>query len=95
MIIELYFKILISVFMFTGGVYVLTHVKPLARRLQEQYIHISEESQKKTGTLATLNRSDPEKWKTPHMTFMFKAIVGFLGVWLLLGVIAVFGPIEL
>lgn len=81
--------------MLCGGVYVLTHVKSLAQRLQNSYIQKAEESQKATGVLAALNRSNPEKWKTPYMTFIFKFMVAFFGVWLLLGIVAVFGPIEL
>jgi hypothetical protein len=39
---------------------------------------------------------NPDTWKTPFATFMFKAMVVFFGVWLL--IIAypiVFGPITL
>jgi hypothetical protein len=37
-----------------------------------------------------------ETWKTPFMTFMFKAMVVFLGIWLMIVAYPiVFGAIEL
>jgi hypothetical protein len=39
---------------------------------------------------------NPETWKTPFMTFMFKAMVVFLGIWLMIVAYPiVFGAIEL
>ena len=89
-------KALISLAIAGAGIAVLMHVTMLARALQNLYIRQAERQQAKGGWGAYLPVYNPETWKTPFMTFMFKAMVVFLGIWLIIVAYPiVFGPIEL
>lgn len=89
-------KALISLAIAGAGIAVLMHVTMLARAFQNLYVRQAEGQQAKGGWGAYLPMYNPEKWKTPFMTFMFKAIVVFLGIWLMIVAYPiVFGAIEL
>ena len=88
-------KALISLAIAGAGIAVLMHVNMLARALQNLYVCQAERQQAKGGWGAYLPMYNPETWKTPFMTFMFKAMVVFLGIWLMIVAYpVVFGAIE-
>jgi len=89
-------KILLSLTIAGAGLYVLTHVKSLASRMQNAYVKSAEEKQKEGGFSSYLSMYNPETWKTPFMTFIFRFGVVFLGILLLLSAYpTVFGAIVL
>ena len=89
-------KALISLAIGGAGIAVLMYVKMLARALQNLYVRQAERQQAKGGWGAYLPMYNLETWKTPFMTFMFKAMVVFLGIWLMIVAYPiVFGAIEL
>ena len=89
-------KAFISLAIAGAGIAVLMHVNTMARALQDLYVRGAERQQAKGGWSAYLPMYNPETWKTPLVTFMFKAMVVFLGIWLIIiAYPVVFGSIEL
>lgn len=89
-------KALITLAIAGAGLCVLMNVSKLSRSLQGTYVRQAELKQAKGGFGAYLFMYNPETWKTPFATFIFKLGVIFLGIWLI--IIAypiVFGAIEL
>ena len=93
---EVVVKAIISLAIAGAGVLVLIHSKSMAVALQNLYVRQAEKKQAKGGMSAYLFMYNPETWKTPFATFMFRAGMIFLGFWLILVAYPiVFGAIEL
>lgn len=93
---EVVVKTLISLAIAGAGVYVLIHSKSMARGLQNLYVQQAEKKQAQGGFRAYLFMYNPETWKTPFATFLFRAGMIFLGFWLILVAYPiVFGAIQL
>jgi hypothetical protein len=93
---ELLIRSLIFLTIAGAGVYVLIHANALARGLQNLYVRQAQNIQDKKDFRSYLFTYNSETWKTPFAWFMFKAVVIFFGIWLL--VVAypiVFGSIVL
>ncbi len=89
-------KALISLSIAGAGVFVLIHSKRMAVALQNVYVRQAEKKQAKGGMTAYLFMYNPETWKTPFATFLFRAGMIFLGIWLIIVAYPiVFGAIEL
>ncbi len=87
---------LISLVIAGAGIYVLTHVNMLSGALQDHYVREAEKVQLKKGFLSYLFFYNPELWKTPFATFIFRLQVVSGGIILI--VIAypiVFGTVTL
>jgi len=90
------FQALISLLIAGAGVYVILRSKSLARGLQELYVRSAKKQQEKKAWNSYLFVNNPETWQTPFARLLFRAMIVFFGIMLI--IIAypiVFGPIIL
>lgn len=91
-----FIKTLISLTIAGVGIYILTHVKEQTLSLQNLYIRQAQKVQDKNGIGSSLYFFKPETWQTPFAVLLFKIIIIFLGIILIIGAYPIaFGPIIL
>ncbi len=87
-------KSLTSLIISGVGVYILLHINVLSRALQNLYIRQVEKAQKKKSL--ALYAYDLEFWKAPFARFIFKLLLIFTGIFLLIfAYFLVFGTIYI